>query len=430
MILSIEELYQQYLVYPKITTDSRSIVEDSIFFALKGDNFDGNAYALQSISNGCRFSIVDDPSLKDNEGCIFVEDVLASLQSLAKFHRSKLNIPLIGITGTNGKTTTKELTNAVLSRKHKTFATKGNFNNHIGVPLSILSIRKDHELAIIEMGANHIGEIASLCKIAQPTHALITNIGIAHLEGFGSFAGVVKAKSELYEFIKGQENSTTFVNHDDELLMKASKDLNCFTYGFSEKADVNFQKTAADLFASTKWISKFAELKINSKLIGDYNVPNIMAAITIGKYFDVEESLIGEAIEEYLPKNQRSQLLKTNNNQLIVDAYNANPSSMIKAIDNFNSVNATHKLLILGDMLELGKESQKLHQGIVDHLIDLGLENVILVGSEFAKCKANWKQYKSTNEAFSFLSSKKIKGHNILLKGSRGMQLEKLIETL
>ncbi len=430
MILSIAELYQKYLAYPIITTDSRAITEDSIFFALKGEHFDGNSYALNSIEQGCKWAVVDNPALKNNEQCIFVEDVLSTLQSLARYHRDKLNIPIIGITGTNGKTTTKELTNAVLSKKYKTFATKGNFNNHIGVPLSILSIQKNTEIAIIEMGANHIGEIENLCSITQPTHGLITNIGIAHLEGFGSFEGVVKAKSELYQFLKIQANSKTFVNYDDELLINASRDLSCITYGFSKNADNNFQNTKPDFFASVIWNTASSDLKINSQLIGDYNVPNITAAITIGKHFDVDTSLIKDAIDTYIPKNQRSQLLKTDNNQLIVDAYNANPSSMTKAIDNFNAINVDHKLLILGDMLELGNESQNLHQKIINHLSGLGLQEVILIGSEFAKCRTDWKQFKSTEEAFSFLSTEKIRNHNILLKGSRGMKLENLIETL
>jgi UDP-N-acetylmuramoyl-tripeptide--D-alanyl-D-alanine ligase len=426
----MEELYQLYLSHPLITTDSRAIIRGSIFFALKGENFDGNAYALQSIEKGCSWAVVDDSRLKDNKRCIYVDDVLSSLQSLAKFHRNKLNIPVIGITGTNGKTTTKELTNVVLSKKFKTYATQGNFNNHIGVPLSILSIQNDIEMAIIEMGANHIGEIENLCTISQPNYGLITNIGIAHLEGFGSFEGVIQAKSELYHFLKEQTDSITFVHFDDDLLMKASKNMSRFTYGFSTNADTLFQQQTPDLFASVKWETNDSNILIKSQLIGDYNVPNIMAAICIGVYFGVSENDIKDAIEEYQPKNKRSQLLETEKNQLIVDAYNANPSSMIKAINNFNSMKVEHKLLILGDMLELGKESQSLHQEIVDHLKNLGIKNMILIGSEFAKCKAECPQFVSTERAFTYLAKKKIEKQSILLKGSRGMQLEKLIETL
>ncbi|PKP33702.1 MAG: UDP-N-acetylmuramoyl-tripeptide--D-alanyl-D-alanine ligase [Bacteroidetes bacterium HGW-Bacteroidetes-17] len=432
MISSIEELYRYFLKHPQISTDSRAISEGSIFLALKGENFNGNKFALQALNQGCSLAVVDDIKLEDIDRCFFVENVLNTLHALAKLHRKKLNIPIIGITGTNGKTTTKELINAVLSKKFKIYSTKGNLNNHIGVPLSILSINNDVEIAVIEMGANHLGEIENLCKISNPNYGLITNIGIAHLEGFGSFEGVVEAKTELYRHLLDQPKAITFVYHDDALLMNKSESLRRYTYGFTDKANVQFNKTNSDIFAVTNWQIKGKGLTINSKLIGDYNVPNIMAAICIGHFFEVPELFIKEAIEEYEPKNQRSQLLQTTNNRLIVDAYNANPSSMLKAIDNFKMVKADQKILILGDMLELGSRSQSLHQDIVDHISKTGIKNVILIGSQFSLCelKSNWVHYKTTDQALDYLSSNKIKNCTILLKGSRGMRLEKLIETL
>jgi len=432
MVSSIEELYQHYLKHPQISTDSRAISAGSIFFALKGENFDGNKFALQAINQGCSLAIVDDIDLKNKDCCFFVEDVLLTLQAIAKLYRKKLNIPIIGITGTNGKTTTKELINAVLSKKFITYSTKGNLNNHIGVPLSILSINNDVEIAVIEMGANHIGEIENLCNISNPNYGLITNIGIAHLEGFGSFEGVIKAKTELYHHLQTQSNAKTFVNQDDLLLMGKSENIKRYTYGMTDKANVQFTKINSDIFARTNWQIDGKSLIINSKLIGDYNVPNIMAAICIGHFFEVPELLIKEAIEEYEPKNQRSQLLQTPNNRLIVDAYNANPSSMIKAIDNFAMIKADQKILILGDMLELGSESLTLHQDIVNHISQKGIEEVILIGSQFSLCElnSNWTHFKTTDQAFNYLSTNKIKNYTILLKGSRGMRLEKLIETL
>ncbi|MBU1013143.1 MAG: UDP-N-acetylmuramoyl-tripeptide--D-alanyl-D-alanine ligase [Bacteroidetes bacterium] len=432
MVSSLDELYQHYLKYPQISTDSRAISSGSIFFALKGENFDGNTFALQALNQGCSLAVVDNIKLKNKELCFFVEDVLLTLQALAKLHRKKLNIPIIGITGTNGKTTTKELMNTVLSKKFKTYSTRGNLNNHIGVPLSILSINNDVEIAVIEMGANHIGEIENLCNISNPNCGLITNIGIAHLEGFGSFEGVVEAKTELYRHMEAQPNTVTFVHHDDSLLMNKSENLQKYTYGFTDKANVKFNKINCDIFATTNWQINGKSLTINSKLIGDYNVPNMMAAICIGHFFEIPKLLIKEAIEEYEPKNQRSQLLQTPNNRLIVDAYNANPSSMVKAIDNFAMVKADQKILILGDMLELGSESQGLHQDIVDHILKTGIKKVILIGSLFSLCElnSNWIHYKTTDQALDYLNSNKIKNYTILLKGSRGMRLEKLIETL
>ncbi len=432
MISSIDKLYKYYLAHPQITTDSRILIKGALFFALKGDHFDGNKFALKAIEGGCSLAIVDDKHLKNQDKCFYVEDVLSALQLLAMHHRDHLNIPIIGITGTNGKTTTKELVSIVLSKRLKTFATRGNFNNHIGVPLSILSIKNNDEIAVIEMGANHIGEIAELCKIAKPNHGIITNIGIAHLEGFGSFEGVKKAKTELYHFLKKQPASIAFVHQDDPILVKESRKLNCFTYGFSTTANIIFKKIKPNEFASVNWFTDKRSLIIQSKLIGSFNVPNLMAAICIGKYFNVPEILIKEAIEEYIPANNRSQLLKTTNNQIIIDAYNANPSSMKLAIDNFMELKADPKLLILGDMLELGAESKNLHQEIINHIAKYEPKKLIFIGLEFSKCKMqkHWLCFETTEEAIKYLASNIIKNHHILLKGSRGMQLEKLIDTL
>ncbi len=432
MISEIAILYDHFLKYPSISTDSRKIKNDSIFFALKGDNFNGNDFAMQSLKQGCSLAVVDDPALKNKTGCFYVANVLDTLQSLAIHHRKTLSIPMIGITGTNGKPTTKELINAVLSKKFKTYATQGNFNNHIGVPLSILSIHKSVEIAVIEMGANHIGEIARLCEIARPNYGIITNIGIAHLEGFGSFEGVVKAKTELYHFLSKQANSVIFVNKDDELLQQKTAQAVRFTYGLSPDANIQFRDVSANPFAKVIWTLNNNSIELESQLIGSYNAPNIMAAVCVGHYFNIDAKNIKEAIENYHPENQRSQFLKTHTNKLIVDAYNANPSSMIKAIDNFKQMQAENKLMILGDMFELGNKSKMHHQQIIDYLKENSNSEIILVGKEFSACDipTGWSHFLTTNDIFEFLSNNPIMAHTILLKGSRGMKLETLIKTL
>jgi UDP-N-acetylmuramoyl-tripeptide--D-alanyl-D-alanine ligase len=335
-IMSIEEIYSLFLKHPAICTDSRKAEKYGIFFSLKGDNFNGNAFAEIALENGCKYAFIDEAVYYKDNRYIIVENALNTLQELAKHHRSKLKIPVIGITGTNGKTTTKELIKAVLEKKFNTLATEGNLNNHIGVPQTILKITGKTEIAIIEMGANHIGEIAELCKISKPDHGIITNIGKAHLEGFGSFEGIVKAKKELYDHIE-QNNGLLFVNKDNQLLSEMASRIKKITYGKSASADHTGSIKNTEPFIEIVWKNTATNktFLIKSKLVGAYNFENIMAAVAIGSYFEVDVSLIKEAIEAYTPSNNRSQIIKSSNNTIIMDAYNANPSSMEAAINNF-----------------------------------------------------------------------------------------------
>jgi len=427
MIEQIKKLYSEYLKHPIISTDSRNTPAGSIFFALKGDCFDGNKFALQALKKGCSIAVIDNPSLKENPHCFYVTDVLEALQELAKYHRSLLSIPVIGVTGTNGKTTTKELIKRVLSKEFNTEATKGNLNNHIGVPLSVLSIRKEHEIAIIEIGANHIGEIKFLCQIAQPTQGIITNIGKAHLEGFGSFEGVIQAKTELYQYLRNKENAVIFVNTDNEILIEKTKGLNAFTYGTS-KADCTFSSIKASPFVEMQWNNS----PIVSKLIGKYNAENIMAAVCIGHFFKIDKESIIAAIQEYIPKNQRSEIVKTSKNEIILDAYNANPSSMKQALENFKEMGKDNPLLVLGDMFELGKYSLVEHKLITELISKLGFKDAILVGNDFYTVCNNelFRTFKTTEEAKDYFSKNTISERNILIKGSRGMKLETFLPFL
>ena len=417
--MRIAELYKIYQEHPIICTDTRKISKGCLFFALKGENFDANTFAEQAIKEGAAYAIIDNAKLKLSDQFILVDDVLEILQQLANYHRKQFTIPFIGITGSNGKTTTKELINAVLSKKYKTVATQGNLNNHIGVPLTILSIPTNCEIAIIEMGANHIGEIEQLCKIAEPTFGLITNIGTAHIEGFGSKEGVIKAKSELYTYIK-KINGTVFINGDDELLGSLAQEISSIKY-FKD----NISYIQSNPFLSFTW----KELKIETQLYGEYNIPNILAAITIGEYFNVEKTAIKTALENYVSTNNRSQVVKLANHTLYLDAYNANPTSMNAAIDSFSKLNAPNKLLILGDMLELGHVSQDEHQKIVDKIHNLNLK-ALLVGNEFQQIKntPNLTSVKNTNEAILWLANQLDFFKSILIKGSRGIRLEKVSE--
>lgn len=423
----IDKLYALYLQNPIICTDSRNIIPNSLFFALKGDNFDGNQYALDALEKGAIIAVVDDADLQNNESCFYVENVLNTLQKLAKHHRAQLKIPIIGITGTNGKTTTKELCGAVLAKKFKTCYTQGNLNNHIGVPLSILSIREDIEIAVIEMGANHIGEIAALCEIAQPDYGLITNIGKAHLEGFGSFQNIIKAKTELYHWLDGRANGLVFVNADNELLKQHLPSIETISYGLTN-ADSQYEIIERDAFASLLWDHK----EIQSHLIGDYNIENIMASICIANHFGVGAEDICSAIEDYQPNNNRSQVLESKSNYIILDAYNANPSSMKLAISNFSKLKMDNKVLILGDMFELGEYSSKEHQNIVESLMDQHFKEVILIGSEFNLCKTNPAILKFNHvvDVLAHLKKYPLQNKSILVKGSRGMKLETLIDVL
>ena len=414
------ELYKIYKSNPKICTDTRKIEKESLFFALKGENFNGNKFATKAISDGCSFAIIDEKKYCTNNKCILVENVLETLQNLAKHHRKQLSIPIVGITGTNGKTTSKELIHAVLSSGKNCYATKGNLNNHIGVPLSILEINKNHEIAIIEMGANHIGEITALCKIARPNFGVITNIGKAHLEGFGSFEGVIQAKSELYNYIQ-KNNGNVFVNNEAELLIELADNIRKTTYG--KKGDCK-----GNISEITPFIGLvFGEEKIQSKLLGDYQFYNIMLAVCIGKHFGIADKNIKLAIESYTPKNNRSEIIKTKSNTIILDAYNANPSSMTAMLYAFDKQNYDNKLCILGDMLEMGETSLKEHQEIIDLANELKLES-IFIGEEFSELNKN--AYRNIEGFSQYLENNPINNKTILLKGSRGIALEKLISLL
>lgn len=415
-----------------MSTDTRNIKSNSLFFALKGANFNGNKFAKMAISSGAKYAIVDDPSLKLSNKHILVPNVLSCLQKLAAHHRKQLNVPIIGITGTNGKTTTKEITQAVLSQKYLCYATKGNLNNHIGVPLSVLEITERHELAIIEMGANHIGEIAELCEISQPSIGLITNIGKAHLEGFGSFEGVKKAKSELYNYLQ-KHDAPVFINGDNNVLLELADGLFHLTYGKSEVNQIigRLEESFDHLSLAWKKHNYFGyTLPISTNLVGDYNFENVLASICIGNYFDLSPEQISTGIESYLPSNNRSQLINKNSNKIILDAYNANPVSLKAAIENLANSEQKNKLAILGDMKELGIYSKEEHQAIVNLLIEKSLD-AILIGENFSKTDhGNLKTFDYAKELSIHLKNHPVKNAVILIKGSRSIGLEKVVEFL
>ena len=433
----LQQLYSHYLQHPVVCTDTRQIKKDSLFFALKGGNFNGNEFAQRAIEQGCSLAIIDQEIYKKDERYILVPDALKALQELAQYHREHLTIPIIAITGSNGKTTTKELVNAVLSKRYFTKATFGNLNNHIGVPLTLLSITKQHEVAIIEMGANHIGEIALLCEIAQPGFGIITNIGKAHLEGFGGIQGVIKAKNEMYDFIK-QHQGLLFVNQSNDLLMNLSENARKITYGEARDSDCIGEIIEVNPFVRLKWKSLQDKENIDAKevlsssLIGKYNFENILAAISIGQHFQVEAIKINEAIQNYIPANNRSEIIKKQTNTIWLDAYNANPTSMEAAIENFSALEADNKILILGDMLELGDESRTEHQLLIRLLKKKEFNNVFLIGNFFSEIEnsINARVFKNVEQAYQWLDTNKISNSNLLIKGSRGIKLEKLIDVL
>ncbi len=433
--MDIISLYTKFVnCKQNITTDTRKITKDCIYFALKGERFNGNDFAEQAIKEGASYAIVDDISLPKNDHYIFVEDVLNALQQLANYHRKQLHIPVIGITGSNGKTTTKELIHAVLSTKYNTQYTQGNLNNHIGVPLTLLTITPQHQIAVIEMGANHQQEIDMLCRIAEPDFGIITNIGKAHLEGFGGIEGVKKGKSELYKYLL-TKNGTVFLHGDDEVLADLAKENNKVTYGTNKLYDIVGKCNKNSLFVELAWRtrSKASELKnadyIKTNLVGIYNYNNTLCAACVGNYFKVEEDLINQAIQNYTPNNNRSQLKQTNNNTLILDYYNANPNSMQAAINNFYDTDAPAKMLILGDMLELGAESMTEHQAIIALLNKKQLNDYLLVGPIFSSLQKE-KSFATAKQAFEFLQANPVKNKTILIKGSRGIALEEVVKTL
>lgn len=429
----LSNLYRLFMQNGKVTTDSRVVEKGSIFFALKGENFDGNVFAKSALEKGAIAAVIDNSDYYA-EGCVVVKDVLKSLQEFANYHRRQLvNTKVIGITGTNGKTTTKELINAVLSKKYKVFATKGNLNNHIGVPLTLLSLKSDIQFAIVEMGASHLGDIWELVSIAEPDYGIITNIGRAHLGGFGSFEGVVSTKSELYKYLSGKEG-VIFFNQGNPVLSQLSEKFefgkNAIRYD-SICSNVEVVKKSQSPFLNLKFsIDTKKEIEINTSLVGDYNKENVLAAVTIGRYFDVDVNDIKNAVEKYVPTNSRSQFLKTAYNTVIVDAYNANPSSMEFSIRNFANVDGVNKVAILGEMLELGEYSEKEHSRVVQLLEDMGISNAILIGKSFSGLQNKFMFFINVDECFKYLSKSPMRNSLILLKGSRGVKLEKLMPLL
>ena len=424
--MNIAAIHQLFLAHPHIATDTRKIKPNCIFFALKGPTFNGNAFAKDALKNGAVYAIVDEATYQNSEKTILVEDSLKTLQELAIYHRNYLKTPILSLTGSNGKTTTKELINAVLSKKYNTAATKGNLNNHIGVPLTLLEMNDKTEFGIVEMGANHQREIDFLCNIAFPDYGCITNFGKAHLEGFGGVEGVIKGKSELYHhLVKNQK--IIFFNHDDtkqkEILGSYEK---IISFGLQSNTDTHIQAVEADPFVKIKT----QNLWIQSQLIGSYNATNIALAICIGNYFKIPIQDIKEAIASYIPSNNRSQLLQKKTNKIILDAYNANPTSMQAALENLSKLSDKDKVIILGDMFELGKDANKEHQMIAELAKEIENTTTYLVGEHFYKTKTSLKKFKSF-EDFSTFFKNNIPNHTtILIKGSRGMALERILEVM
>ncbi|MBP9793771.1 MAG: UDP-N-acetylmuramoyl-tripeptide--D-alanyl-D-alanine ligase [Flavobacterium sp.] len=427
--MRIEEIYQCFLQCDAVSTDTRKIESNSLFVALKGDNFDANSFAQEALNKGAQFVIIDNKNYYTDENkMLLVSDSLKTLQELANYHRNQLGLPIIALTGSNGKTTTKELINCVLSKKYNTKATIGNLNNHIGVPLTLLSFTEDTDIGIVEMGANHQKEIEFLCSIAEPDFGYITNFGKAHLEGFGGFEGVIKGKSELYHYLI-QNNKTIFVNQDDTLQDEKTINSNRYTYSLDKNSDVKIEAVSANPMVKIN----FNSIQIQSHLIGIYNANNINAAITIGNYFSISDQDIKSAIEHYIPNNNRSQLLEKNSNQIILDAYNANPSSMQAAITNFVQLDSENKIAILGDMFELGKESIEEHKKIVTSLENERQIKVYFIGKDFYQNKTDASHFAFFEDLPSFIQNfqnAKPTNQTILIKGSRGMALEKTLEIL
>jgi UDP-N-acetylmuramoyl-tripeptide--D-alanyl-D-alanine ligase len=427
--MKTEELYNLYKKNPSIQTDTRRLKAGDIFFALKGNNFNGNNFANQAIEQGAAYAVIDEKEFEIPGKTILADDVLITLQQLAKYHRQQLAIPFLAITGSNGKTTTKELIHAVLSTTYKTYTTEGNLNNHIGVPLTILKIKNDAEIAVIEMGANHIGEIASYCEIALPDYGLITNCGKAHLEGFGNEEGVRKAKGELFDHLRTLTHGFAFVNWDYDYLWEMSKGISgIIKYGTTSEAHVVGKVLKNDPLLEVEIVQGLDEKHIKTNLVGDYNLSNVLAAITAGKYFNVAEKNIKTAIENYFPSNSRSQLIQMGSNKIILDAYNANPSSMKLAIENFSRNPASDKVLMLGAMAELGKESIAEHQNIIDIINQFSWKTVVLVGGNFLKTEHSYLKFENSQQAKEWLQQQHFENTYLLIKGSRTMQMEKVLE--
>lgn len=441
--MDIKELYTFYRSHPVITTDSRNCPEGSIFIALRGETFDGNKFAAKALEQGCALAVVDDKEVFSQYAAsgkgqmLLVEDSLQAFKDLAREHRRQFDIPVVGITGTNGKTTTKELVHAVLSQKYNVMATEGNFNNDVGVPKTLFRLNSSHEIAVVEMGASHPGDIKTLANTAEPTCGLITNVGKAHLQGFGSLEGVIKTKGELYDFLATRPNSLIFVNADNQYLARilpADVEVMSYTKHAADNARVYGEIVACDPFLRFRWrdnlLSPEQWHEVSTHLIGSYNIDNAFAAITVGLNFNVDPELICAAIEGYQPSNNRSQLTETDSNHLIVDAYNANPTSMKAALENFAMMEVSPKMAILGDMRELGAGSADEHRQVVHQLEGCGFDKVWLVGSEFAAIDSPYRKFADVEQVKEALASERPSGYYILIKGSNGIRLFQLPEML
>lgn len=427
--MSIIDLYDLFIHNPQITTDSRNCPKGSIFFALKGDKFDGNQYAGKALASGCVYAVIDNPDYYIGERTILVDNVLKTLQQLAHHHRKVLGLPIIGITGTNGKTTTKELLAAVLSTKFNLLYTEGNFNNHIGVPLTLLRLTHDHEMAVIEMGASHPGDIKELVDIVHPNYGIITNVGRAHLEGFGSFEGVIRTKGELYDYIR-RSKGKIFIKKENEYLQSIAKGIEQITYGNGDDAFASGQVVSCDPFLVFNWKQQGKLHTVETHMIGSYNLDNVLAAVAVGRFFKIPAERISRAIAAYEPTNNRSQFKKTENNELIIDAYNANPSSMKVALDNFITMPVQPKAIILGDMRELGPTSDELHAEVVEQIKKGQFDKVFLCGEHFSKVGKEFSPFATTEAMVEELRKQPLKGYHILIKGSHSMGLEKLANIL
>lgn len=427
--MSIIDLYDLFIHNPQITTDSRNCPKGSIFFALKGDKFDGNQYAGKALASGCVYAVIDNPDYYIGERTILVDNVLKTLQQLAHHHRKVLGLPIIGITGTNGKTTTKELLAAVLSTKFNLLYTEGNFNNHIGVPLTLLRLTHDHEMAVIEMGASHPGDIKELVDIVHPNYGIITNVGRAHLEGFGSFEGVIRTKGELYDYIR-RSKGKIFIKKENEYLQSIAKGIEQITYGNGDDAFASGQVVSCDPFLVFNWKQQGELHTVETHMIGSYNLDNVLAAVAVGRFFKIPAERISRAIAAYEPTNNRSQFKKTENNELIIDAYNANPSSMKVALDNFITMPVQPKAIILGDMRELGPTSDELHAEVVEQIKKGQFDKVFLCGEHFSKVGKEFSPFATTEAMVEELRKQPLKGYHILIKGSHSMGLEKLADIL
>lgn len=427
--MSIIDLYDLFIHNPQITTDSRNCPKGSIFFALKGDKFDGNQYAGKALASGCVYAVIDNPDYYIGERTILVDNVLKTLQQLAHHHRKVLGLPIIGITGTNGKTTTKELLAAVLSTKFNLLYTEGNFNNHIGVPLTLLRLTHDHEMAVIEMGASHPGDIKELVDIVHPNYGIITNVGRAHLEGFGSFEGVIRTKGELYDYIR-RSKGKIFIKKENEYLQSIAKGIEQITYGNGDDAFASGQVVSCDPFLVFNWKQQGKLHTVETHMIGSYNLDNVLAAVAVGRFFKIPTERISRAIAAYEPTNNRSQFKKTDNNELIIDAYNANPSSMKVALDNFITMPVQPKAIILGDMRELGPTSDELHAEVVEQIKKGQFDKVFLCGEHFSKVGKEFSPFATTEAMVEELRKQPLKGYHILIKGSHSMGLEKLADIL